>query len=398
MTPIQKVIRFIFSIFFGSIGLQCFALDGLVQKQTFEMPSYQTIGGKTIKNLKVGFETYGTLNAKGDNAIMVCHFFSGNSHAAGKYKDSDAAPGYWDSIIGPGKPYDTEKYFIISSDSLVNLGANDPSVVTTGPASINPDTGKPYAMSFPIVTIQDFVRVQKALADKLGVKKLAAVTGASMGSLQTVEWAAMFPDMVERIIPVIPGGLEAGAFLIEEAQIWANPILSDPNWNGGNYYDKADKPLKGLQQSLQVVTINSRNPGWSERTFSRNWSVAGKNPLDDWQNTFAIVEGIERASVARAKIADANHFLYLVRANQLFRVGNANSVEEGIKPIKAKALFIPASSDQLLLPEYSKRAVALLKKQGNAAEYVEIPGDGGHIDGITDIAKVGEQIKAFLNR
>lgn len=379
-------------------GSQALAYDALVKKEVFEMPSYTTVGGKTIKNVKVGYETYGKLNAKGDNAIMVCHFFSGTSHAAGKYKDSDAAPGYWDSIIGPGKPLDTDKYFIISSDTLVNLGTGDPNVVTTGPASINPDTGKPYGMTFPIVTIQDFVHVQKALADQLGIKKFVAVTGASMGSLQTVEWAASYPDMVERIIPVIPGGLEADPYLIAMAQIWANPILLDPNWNKGNYYDQDKKPTQGLEQALQVVTVNARHYGWAERLFGRKWSAEGKDPAQDWNNTYTIQDAISKAGAGRAKISDANSFLYLVRANQLFRVGNAATVEEGAKRIKAKALFLPAKSDLLLFPDYSKQAVALLKKQGNVAEYAEIPGDGGHLDGVTDVAKVGDKIKAFLSK
>ncbi len=373
------------------------AYDGLVQKQVFEMPSYTTVGGKTIKQVKVGYETYGKLNEKGDNAIMVCHFFSGSSHAAGKYKDTDAAPGYWDSIIGSGKPIDTDKYFVISTDTLVNLGTGDPNVITTGPATINPETGKPYGMSFPIVTIQDFVNVQKALADKLGIKKFAAVTGASMGSLQAVEWAASYPEMVERIIPVIPGGLEASAYLIQTVQAWMNPIYLDPNWNHGDYYGK-EAPNLGLAHALQLVTLNARHPGWMERTFGRKWAAEGKDPAKDWSNLYAVQDGIAKAGFARAKVSDANHFLYLAKANQVFRIGNAPTLEEGLKKIKAKALFLPASSDLLLFPDYSKKAVALLKKQGNVAEYAEIPGDGGHLDGVTDVAKVGDKIKAFLKR
>src|SRR4029453_8234194 len=137
-----------------------------------------------MKNVRVGYETYGTLNGVGDNVILICHFYSGNSHAAGKYKAGDAAPGYWDAIIGAGKPIDTDKFFVVSSDTLANLNVKDPNTITTGPASINPDTGKPYAMSFPIVTIRDFVNVQKALLDSLGVKTLHAVMGASMGALR----------------------------------------------------------------------------------------------------------------------------------------------------------------------------------------------------------------------
>src|ERR1017187_2361156 len=200
------------------------AYDGPVDKKTFTMPSYTTVGGKTLKNVRFGFESYGKLNARGDNAIFIAHFFSGNSHAAGKYKPEDKAPGYWDAIIGAGKPLDTDKYFVVSADTLANLGANDPAVVTTGPSSIDPDTGKPYGMRFPIVTMRDFVNTQKALADALGVRKFAAVMGASMGSLQTMEWAAAYPDMVERAIAVIPGGLEADPYLIGRLNLWMAPI------------------------------------------------------------------------------------------------------------------------------------------------------------------------------
>jgi homoserine acetyltransferase len=153
--------------------------DGPVEKQVFTLPAYTTVGGKTLKNVRVGYETYGKLNAAGDNAIFVSHFFTGSSHAAGKYKSADAAAGYWDPIIGAGKAIDTDKYFVISADALTNLNTKDPNVTTTGPATIDPDTGKPYGMAFPIVSYRDSVRVHKALVDSLGVKKLHAVAGAS---------------------------------------------------------------------------------------------------------------------------------------------------------------------------------------------------------------------------
>ena len=142
---------------------QAFGQQLLTEKKVFSMPSYTTVGGKTIKNVRVGYETYGSLNAAGDNAVFIAHFFSGNSHAAGKYKSEDKAAGYWDAIIGPGKAVDTGKYFVISADTLANLNVKDPNTVTTGPASINPDTGKPYGSTFPVVTIRDFAKTTKSL-------------------------------------------------------------------------------------------------------------------------------------------------------------------------------------------------------------------------------------------
>jgi hypothetical protein len=160
---------------------------GLVEKKTFTLPSYTTVAGQAITNVRLGYETYGQLNARGDNAVFIAHFYSGTSHAAGKYKESDVLPGYWNAVIGPGKAIDTDKYFVVSADTFANLNTKDPNVVTTGPSSVDPATGKPYGLSFPVVAMRDSVRVHKALLDSLGVKKLAAAAGASGGSVQAMD-------------------------------------------------------------------------------------------------------------------------------------------------------------------------------------------------------------------
>ena len=370
------------------------AYDGVVEKKTFSMAAYTTVNGATIKDVKVGYESYGTLNASRDNVVLITHFFSGNSHAAGKYAASDAAPGYWDSIIGAGKPIDTDRFFVISSDTLVNLNTKDGKTVTTGPASVNPDTGKPYGMSFPIVTIRDFVNVQKALLDSLGIKKLHAVTGASMGALQAFEWAAAYPDMVPRLIPVI-GAAELNAFGIEWANVWAAPIRLDPRWNNGDYYGKAE-PVEGLAVALKIITIHARHYGWAAKTFGRKWAAPDRDPAKSWSNLFAIEDTVDKVAAARAKIADANSLLYLVKANQLFVTGHKATLEEGLKDIKAKVLLLPATSDVLLFPDFSREAMEILKKHGRDVRYEEIPGDGGHLDGVLAVAKVGETIRKFL--
>src|SRR5215471_5608300 len=178
---IRMLIRFIAAMaavaFAGSADAQL-----LTERKVFTLPQYTTVGGKTIRNVRIGYESYGKLNAAGDNAIYIAHFLTANSHAAGRYKADDKTAGYWDSIIGPGKPFDTNRYFVLAADTFVNVNSKD-----TGPGSINPETGRPWGMSFPIVTIRDFVNVQKALADSLGIRKFAAVAGPSMGSLQVME-------------------------------------------------------------------------------------------------------------------------------------------------------------------------------------------------------------------
>ena len=366
------------------------AYDGPVEKRTFTLPSYTTVGGRTIRDVRVGYETYGRLNAAGDNAIFVAHFFSGTSHAAGKYAPADAAPGYWDAIIGAGRPIDTDKYFVISADTLANLNTKDPNVVTTGPATVDPATGRPFAMTFPVVAMRDSVRVHKALLDSLGVKKLHAVAGASGGSIQAMEWAALYPAFVDRVVHVIGPGFDIHPYVIQLLDVWALPITLDPKWNKGEYYGR-DEPVDGVAHSLMVVTITARSFGWAEKTFGYKWADPAKNPGDAMGNGFAIQDTLGRAGVARAKTTDANSLIYMAKANQLYRL-----TDDEVKGMKAKILFVPASSDEIFPPELSKRAADRYRAQGGTAEVAVIDGDGGHLDGVLNVAKQGEAIRAFL--
>jgi len=378
------------AVFLWSAGA-AWAFDGIVEKKVFELPAYATVGGKTIKNVRLGYETYGTLNAAGDNAIFVAHFYSGNSHAAGRYKAADAAPGYWDPIIGAGKPIDTDRYFVVSADTLTNLNTKDPNVTTTGPATVNPDTGKAYAMSFPVVSLRDSVRIHKSLLDSLGVKKLQAAAGASGGSIQAMEWAALYPDYVERVIHVIGPGFDISPHVIEMLDVWALPIRLDPKWNNGDYYGR-DEPWEGLAQALKIVTITARHHGWSEKTFGYKWADPARDPGADMNNLFAIEDALSKAGAARAKTTDANSMIYMSKANQLYNLG------DDVKKMKAKILFVPASSDMIFPPELSRHAAERYRAQGGVAEVVVIEGDGGHLDGVLNVAKQGEAIRAFLAR
>ena len=376
----------------AAMSVAAHAYDGPVEKKTFTLPTYTTVGGKTIKDVKVGYETYGKLNAAGDNAIFVPHFFSGTSHAAGKYAPGDAAPGYWDPIIGAGRPIDTDKYFVVSADTLSNLNIKDPRVVTTGPASVNPDTGKPYGMTFPVITLRDSVRVHKALVDSLGIKKLQAVAGASGGSIQAMEWAALYPAFVERVVHVIGPGFDIHPYVIQLINVWVDPIFLDPKWDKGEYYGR-DEPLEGVAVSLMNVTITTRSFGWAEKTFGYKWADPAKNPADAMFNPFAIEDTLDKAGQARAKTTDANSFIYMAKANQLYRL-----TDDEVKGIKAKILFVPAASDEIFPPELSQRAAARFKAQGGAPEVAIIEGDGGHLEGVLNVAKQGEAIRAFLGK
>jgi homoserine O-acetyltransferase len=363
----------------------------LTEKKFFTLPQYTTAGGKTIKNVRVGYESYGKLNASGDNVIFVPHFFSGNSHAAGRYKAEEKAAGYWDAIIGPGKAIDTDKYFVVSADTLVNLNVKSPMTGTNGPATMNPDTGKPYGSSFPVVSMRDFVRVHKALLDSLGVKKLQAAAGASMGSLQAMQWAAEYPGYVERVVHVIGPGLDIHPYVVEMTNAWAAPIKLDPNWKGGDYYGGAE-PNDGLAQALTLVSLTTLHYAWAEKVHGYKWAAEGKDPAEAMGNLFAIEDSLQKSGQARAGSSDAGHFVWLVKANQLY------NLEKEQARIKAKVLFLPAKTDLVFPPELSRKWAERLRAQGNVVELYEIDGTSGHLDGIFSIGKVADQIKAFLTK
>lgn len=371
------------------------AQDLIVEKKVFELPSFTTQSGRTLKNVRVGWESYGTLNADRSNAVLICHFFSGNSHAAGKYDAKDAAPGYWDAIIGPGKAIDTDKYFVLASDSLVNLNTGDPKTTTTGPASTDPDTAKPYALDFPVVTIGDFVNVQKALVESLGIKKLALVAGPSMGALQTWEWAASHPEMVAKAMPVI-GAAEADAQLIAWLDVWAAPILVDPNWNKGDYYGRTP-PNAGLAKALAVVTLQANHADWTNGTFGRRPAKAEDEPARTLASRFQVQSILDNAGEARAKVSDANHFLYLVKANQLFAAGG-KSLADGMARIRAPLLVISQPKDLVFTDEMIGRTVAAAKEAGRDVSHVTIQGSRGHLDGVISMKQAEGAIKAFLDR
>ena len=364
-----------------------------VTKQVFEMPSYTTVGGDTIAPVRVGWEAYGELNEAGDNAILITHFFSGTSHAAGRY-DGEETPGYWDAIIGPGKPLDTDRYYVVSSDTLVNLNAGDPRVTTTGPASHNPDTGEPWGTDFPLVTIRDFVNVQKALLDDLGIQRLHAVMGASMGALQAYEWASAYPERVERLIPVIGAGV-ADPWLIASLDAWAAPITLDPNWRGGDYYAQTP-PLDGLRESLKLITLQANHWRWADATFDRDWADANTSPMSSLEAQYEVEATLDSVAEQRAATADANHLLYLVKANQAFMTGHGDSLEAGLAAIEAPTLMLYSEDDLVFSPQKVRETAALIEADGTPVTLEALEGDRGHIDGVVNIQQAEKQLRDFL--
>ncbi len=364
----------------------------IVEKRSFETANHQLRNGATLPSLRIGYQTAGTLNAAGDNAVLVAHFFSGNSHAFGRYA-ADQPPGYWDAIIGPGKAIDTDRYFVISSDTLVNLNVRDGRTVTTGPASLNAATGRPWGTDFPVVSMRDFIEVQKKLLDSLGVRRLAMVTGPSMGALQAIEWAAAYPEMIDRVMPVIGAG-EIDPWMLNWLDIWEAPIRLDPNWRGGDYYAQGrDPPVQGLAAALKIVTVHAQDRASLAR-FGRA-IPEGQDPARRLADRFEAERAIDEAALARARLSDANHFLYLTRANQLF-LNEYPSTEAALARSQARWLVVASPTDRVFLFDANRELLATLQRVGRPAELVEVTGPLGHLNGVVGMAPLADRIRSFL--
>lgn len=369
------------------------AEDILVTKHRFTTHDFTTTSGTILPTVNIGWEAYGKLNHAKDNAILVAHYFTGDSHAAGKYAKDDKKAGYWDSIIGPGKAIDTNKYYVISSDSLVNGNVKNPTVFTTGPSSINPKTQKPYGLDFPVITIRDMVNAQHTLITSLGIKKFHAVAGASMGSHQALEWAAAYPEMVPKVLSVIGVG-ETDSFAQAVLSQAAKGITRDASWYGGDYYEKGE-PTEALAGLLELMLLHSQHGIILDKYFKKKLNDDPATKLSI-KNELVIIPWLEKAAMARAIQLETNHMLYLTRAVQLFRVGHKATLEEGVKPITAKVLFLPSKNDMLLPTYNAKKIFNIMKEQGKDVAYEEIDGPWGHLDGIFTVAQKSDVIEKFL--
>lgn len=373
-----------------------YEMTDFVKKMTFTADEFTFVCGRKIKDVKMGYETWGTLNAEGTNAIYICAFHSGTAHAAGKYRNTDKKAGYWDAIIGPGKPLDTNKYFIVSADNFCNLRAYDPDVVTTGPASINPETGKHYAMDFPVVTPRDMTNIQYQLLRSLKVNKLQAVIGASLGGVNAYDWPVAYPDFVERAVglgaaPILP------AWTTEFESVWSQAIKLDPRWENGNYYGK-ELPIDGFALTMRMLSIITYSPDWARNTYDRKWGDPEKDPGLALENTFLIEKDIGEKGYIRTRMSDPNHMIYLNKMVQLADISRGfPTYEDAIKTIKAKVLFYATDKDQLFAHQHVREHCEKFIENGVKAEFHLHESPTGHMAVVLDTAKVGSILEKFLN-
>ncbi len=343
---------------------------GFVETKYFNIDdSFVLESGRTLEDITVAYETYGELNGDKSNAILVCHALTGDAHAAGWHKGSKK-PGWWEIVIGPGKVIDSEKYFIICSNVLGGCKG------TTGPSSINPKTGKEYALDFPVITIKDMVDVQKALIDSFGINQLYAVIGGSMGGMQVLQWIVSYPDMMKKAIPIATTA-QSSPQQIAFNEVGRQAIFSDPDWNEGNYYGTGKTPRSGLSLARMIAHITYLSDESMYLKFGRD--LQDKDEISyDFTMDFQVESYLHHQGESFVKRFDANSYLYITKAVDLFDLAVNNSVIEGLKDVKCKLEVISVDSDWLYPTEQSTDLVAALNANDVEVSFSEIKSNYGH--------------------
>lgn len=346
--------------------------------------------GKILPEYTIAYETYGRLNSKKDNALLVLHALTGDAHAAGKNSEDDKKLGWWNEMIGPGKAFDTEKYFVISSNMLGGCSG------TTGPSSLRPESEEPYGLDFPVITIADTIKVQKKLVDSFGIKNLI-VAGGSMGGMQALEWSIEYFDMVKACI-IIASTSKLSTQSIAFNAVGRNAILSDPDFNGGNYYGKEKQPEKGLSIARMIGHITYLCEDAMQNKFARRFQDKDK-PDFDFNVDFQVESYLEHQGQTFVERFDANSYLYITKAVDLYDAAqNRGTLEEAFKNTNAKFLIMSFTSDWLFPTNQSKEIVRSLVKAHKDVSFCEIESPCGHDAFLLEFETQTKIVKSFLNK
>ncbi len=362
---------------------------GIVETQyyTFANPPNEMVlaSGEKLGPITLAYETYGKLNEDKSNAILITHALSGGAHAAGYHSPEDKKPGWWENMIGPGKAFDTDKYFIICSNVIGGCYGS------TGPSSINPATGKPYGISFPLITIRDMVEAQRHLIDYLGIQQLLSVAGGSMGGMQALQWLISYPDRVRSIIPIATSGrLSPQGIAFDE--VGRQAIMADPNWNRGDYYDK-EPPKSGLAIARMIGHITYLSDKIMQEKFGRR-RREGRFTFDP---DFEVETYLHYKGSTFVERFDANSYLYITKAMDYFDLyEEIKELGTGKDYTGKKALVISFSSDWLFPTYQSKEIVRTLKALGVEVSFSEIQSDHGHDSFLVDVKQQSMMIRFFL--
>ena len=359
----------------------------IVAASSVRFDSLSLDSGARLSPVEVAYETYGELNARKTNAILVLHAFSGDAHAAGISHET-GKPGWWDNMIGPGKAFDTDKYFVICSNVLGGCRG------TTGPSSVNPETGCPYAMTFPVITIGDMVRLQKMLVDWFGIQRLLTVSGGSMGGMQALEWAVEYPDSVVTAIPIASTARHS-AQQIAFNEVGRQAIMADPDWSDGNYYGK-QPPARGLAVARMVGHITYMSDESMREKFGRR--LRGKENFSfGFDVDFEVESYLRYRGSQFVNRFDANSYLYITKAMDYFDLtAGQGTLAAVLEHAQARFLVISFSSDWLYPSYQSQEMVRALRSRNRDVAYVELQSNYGHDSFLVDVAEQTELVRGFL--
>ncbi len=364
---------------------------GLVEPHDFHCRAPFTFdSGQTLPGFTLRYETYGQLNATRDNTILICHALSGDHHCAGLHP-GDRKPGWWNNLIGPGKAVDTRRFFVVCANVLGGC------VGSTGPSSPNPETGQPYGVAFPFVTIRDMVRSQKLLLDQLGVVSLYAAIGGSMGGMQVLQWGIEFPGFTRRMLAMATTARES-AQAIAFNEVGRQAIMQDPAWNRGDY-PRDGGPRVGLAIARMMAHITYLSDASMDRKFGRRKKETADRAAYNFDIQFEVEGYLRHQGESFINRFDANSYLYITRALDHFDLAAAHgSLEQAFAAVEAETLVLGFTSDWLF-PCEQNRAIALaLLRAGRRASYAELSTDLGHDSFLLESPQLYDLVRGFLER
>lgn len=368
---------------------------GVVETQSFTFAEDEPFcleSGATLSPVTIAYETYGRLNADRSNAILIAHALSGSAHAAGYQSEQDTKPGWWDDCIGPGKAFDTDRFFVICSNVIGSCYGS------TSPADINLTTGKPYGLRFPVVTVGDWVRAQAKLLDHLGIEKLLCVAGGSMGGMQVLEWAAHHPDRVRAAIPIATTAAHS-PMLIAFSEVGRQAIYADPAWNHGDYYGSNSKPDAGLAVARMVGHITYLSEESMHEKFGRRLRDLERYGYE-FQTEFEIESYLKYNGNSFTRRFDANSYLYVTKAMDYFDLTapTGSLAASFANSAHIKYLVVSFTSDWLYPSYHSKKLVGALTAVGADVTYLDVQSAWGHDAFLLEVETMTDLISSFLER
>ncbi len=369
---------------------------GLVHPQAFtfaEDEPFRLESGAALSPVTLAYETYGRLNAARSNAILICHALSGGAHAAGYLAPDDSQPGWWDDCIGPGKAFDTDRFFVICSNVLGSCYGS------SGPSSVDPVTGEPYGLRFPVVTIGDMVRAQVRLLDHLGIDRLLAVAGGSMGGMQVLEWASHHPERVRAAIPIATTARHS-PMLIAFSEVGRQAVYADPAWNNGDYYANGKRPDAGLSVARMVGHITYLSEQSMHEKFGRR--LQGRERYGyEFQTEFEIESYLKHNGDKFTRRFDANSYLYVTKALDYFDLAgqHSGSLAAAFDDSTDLAFLVISFTSDWLYPSYhSKELVKALTAAGCDVTYLDIESSWGHDAFLVEVETMTRLLGSFLDR